>query len=289
MRNLSSLVALMAAITLVTLVSSHAEHHREKKVFRLAGDWEVELENEEGRQSFTFSFQKKGDHWTGKSVDNDNGKERALDRILVDGNKIKLETVLAANGQTGILRVTVEANEAGDRFEGKWALVDDNVANYMGGAITGERLYELDLSGNWDAAAILPSGKEWKSVAKFKYTTSKWTGYFTSEETGEAFDFVLSEPDGPETFGGPPFELSPGGTFSKVEIDGKDVSLEFSMKVSLAREREFHIKAKAVSHDQIEGQWVAIDRNRARSSPALRGNWIARRKSAQPKKKSDHP
>ena len=187
----------------LSLLTTQADHHGAKKAFDLAGSWEAKAETDNGTNEYTFSFEKKDDKWTGKSED-ENGREREMDRIKIDGQKFVLETDVESNGQEGIIRVTAEANEAGDQFKGKWAVVGSDDSELMSGSISGVKEYQLDLEGEWDSVAMVDS-EEKSSKTTFKKDGKKWTGGFKGDDN-EA-------------------------KFSKVTTDGKKVTCEFVMPI----------------------------------------------------------
>lgn len=238
----------LLAITLITIGTSHADHHGKKKGADLAGEWQVEAKNPNGSMSYTFSFEKKGDKLAGKSI-NESGSERSMDRISVDGHKIKLETDIESNGEEGTIVVTAEVNEAGDRFEGKWAVIDSSDEERMSGDIVGEKLYSLDLAGDWESVAVVGED-EMDSLTTFKKSEAKWAGGFKSDDA-EA-------------------------KFSKVEVEGKEVTIDFEMEVE-GSEREFRITAKAASEDKLEGKWVVFNDS---GEEGYSGKWVANRKAA---------
>ena len=157
--KLKSAIPTLAALVL-SLAVSQADHHEKKPAFDLAGDWKVQAESDDGSRDYTFSFEKRDDKWAGKSEDAE-GKERPMDNVKVDGRKAVMETKFEASGETGVLRVTTEANEAGDKFTGKWAIIDSSDEERMSGDIAGEKVFKLDLAGEWDSVAMI--GEEEKA------------------------------------------------------------------------------------------------------------------------------
>ena len=170
-----------------------------------------------------------------------------MDLIKIEGNKITLETDVESNGQTGIIRVTAEGDEAENKLKGKWAAVDSADTELMGGDFSAERLFKLELPGKWTAIATVGE-EEMTASVELKEADSKVVGSFTGEDEKEV-------------------------KFTKIETKEKDVTLEFSNDVN-GTNLDFRISAKAQTADSLEGKWVVFDES---GQEGYSGKWIAQR------------
>lgn len=244
--NLASFVQTIALLA-IALTSAAADHHGDvKKAFALEGAWKAAAETDNGTNHYTFTFKETESKWSGQSEDED-GNTREMDRIKIEGNKITLETDVESNGQTGIIRVTVEGDESGNALKGKWAVVDSADTEYMSGEFSAERLFTLELAGDWTAVATVGE-EEMQASVHFKEADSKLIGSFTGEDEKKV-------------------------KFTKIETKEKDVTLEFSNDVN-GTDLDFRISAEAKSPDSLEGKWVVFDPT---GQEGYSGKWVAQR------------
>ncbi len=240
-------------LTLALLSSSLtwllADHHGDKKKsLDLAGAWKVEADTDNGTNHYTFTFEEKEGKWSGKSED-DRGRERAMSKVTVDGNKVLMETEIEAAGEKGVIRVTAEGGEEGETLKGKWAVIDSSDTERMSGELTASKIYVLDLAGEWDSVATV-EGEERPSVTTFKKEGEEWKGGFKSDEHD--------------------------ATFNKITTEGKKLTCEFVLPID-GQDLDFRVSAEAKNDDLLEGKWVVFDDS---GQEGYSGKWIAKRKKA---------
>lgn len=230
------------------IASLQADHHEEgTKALDLAGSWKAQAESDNGTRTFTFSFERNGDTWSGKSVSAD-GDERALEQVKVEGNSVTIERQIEANGEKGTIRLKAEGSENGARLKGKWAVLDSSNQERMGGDFSAEKEFQLDLVGEWDSTAMI-GDDERAFKTTFNKDGSRWLGGFAFEDN----------------------EVK----FNKITTEGKNLTCEFSMAIEV-EDRNFRITAEAKSENALEGKWVALTDSGEQDSS---GKWSSKRQA----------
>ncbi len=202
----------------------------------------------EENRPYIFQFERAEDQWLGHSID-DKERRRKTDRVKVEGRQVVLETDMEVNGVKGVIHVEIEVSEDGEKLEGKWTVTGEDGTEYYAGTAKGHREFTLDLAGQWQSAAVVGED-EIVVPATFEKKDGKWSGSFEKDEKPIAF--------------------------SKVSIEGREVTCEFVMDVE-GEERDFRLRGDATSADRVEGKWVILDLTGQEGSG---GSWTLSRNPA---------
>ncbi len=213
----------------------------------LVGAWKVTASSDEGSRELTWTFSNDGDKLTGDSLDNGNSEKRALDRITVKGNYVKLEVDINQDGNQGTIEVEAEEESPG-KLVGKWAIVGADGTKYMSGKVSAVK--ETKFEGEWVATATLPDGQKMESQMKLAGANSALKG-------------------------------SVNGQAGQVELDQltvKDRQLQLAFDFEMDG-NTIHcvIKAEAKDATNLVGKWSVVGEDGAELAA---GEWTAVRKTA---------
>lgn len=240
MKNLCIAVLLVAA----TAIPTFADHHHTPVA--LVGVWNAEASSDQGAREITWTFSKKEGKITGVSFDKENGDERQLDRVKVDGKSVVLEIDIEQDGRSGTIRVEAEEKSPG-KLSGEWSIVGDDGTKYMDGEVTA--IKQVAFAGSWDAKSTMPNGGELEFVMELKGENKKLEGVFEGDNGETDIDSIYAKDNSLLL----EFDL---------DYDGNQIDCE--------------IKAKPEGDNKLVGKWKVIGED---GSTSAEGDWVAVRKA----------
>lgn len=237
---------LVIAISLVVSSPLYADHH---EGHQLIGVWNAKASMDGNERDITWTFKKDGDRITGTSHDHENGDDREVDRIKVEGKKVTLEIDIEQDGNKGVIKVIADLATS-RTLDGKWSIVGDDGQEYMSGDVEAQK--EVAFAGEWAATAELPDGAELESVVEIKGANKSLSGVIHGENGDLKLETVKATKKGLRC------------TFD-YNMDGTDVPIVIETEL---KDENKLVGEWSTEDGEYGGKWSAV-----RKVETLAGEW----------------
>lgn len=217
---------------------------QEAKNASVAGVWNVVADVDGLETKSTWMIEQSNDEVTGHFISEVDSKKRSIERISLDGKRVRLE--FAFEYQSLGLSIVVNGNVDGDSFEGTYsASVNEN--ELKSGAVKGQRKLAPKFAGTWESVATLPNGEELAGLFSITGENDSLSGTISGDSSETKLD--------------------------KAVVDNDKLRMEFVLEAD-GQARNIVVEASLEGEDSLDGRWILLDGN---GDEEATGDWIAKR------------